>query len=262
MLHLVRSLSLLLGELPTLYPSHQGMPSSPHVVPALVSRLSTDPNLTLLHLLLHLQASRKRKPLIAIQLALQGLVLVLLVVQLGLGSADSYEVVAGAPTFSLEWRFDDFAKDLWGVSRAFNAWDGTVHFNLNRVAFETNLTNNPKICRTRPEICLNSKPDGSLRRFSWPLGEFLEVVQREIDGYASSLLPPVDFPSGPHPFGSVPTDAPWYFDLAVNSEGHACSEINEYEYSYGSASGMFDCNRVWDVRPPTDFTHFTPSPSL
>ena len=106
MLHLVRSLSLLLGELPTLYPSHQGMPSSPHVVPALVSRLSTDPNLTLLHLLLHLQASRKRKPLIAIQLALQGLDLFLLVVQLGLETAASYHVVAGAPTFSLEWRFD------------------------------------------------------------------------------------------------------------------------------------------------------------
>ena len=118
--------------------------------------------------------------------------------QLGLGSSDSYDVVAGAPTFSLEWRFDTFAKDLWGVGRTFNAWDGTVHFNLNRVAFETNLTNNPKICITRPEICLDSEPDGSLRRFSWTLGEFKEVVQREIDYYSSSLLHPVHFPSGPN----------------------------------------------------------------
>ena len=173
-----------------------------------------------------------------------------------MGSSDSYDVVAGAPTFSLEWRFDTFAKDLWGGNRTFNAWDGTVHFNLNRVAFETNLTDNPRICRTRPEICLNSEPDGSLRRFSWPLGEFKEVVQREIDGYASSLLEPVQFPSGPQPFnGAVPTDAPWYFDLAVDSKGHACGDINEYAYSYGSASGMFDCNRVWDVRP-----QLTPSP--
>ena len=201
--------------------------------------------------------SRKRKPLIAIQLSLQGLVLLLLLVQLGLETAASYDVVAGAPTFSLEWRLNDFAKDLWGAkNRSFNAWDGTVHFNLNRVAFETNLTNNPRICRTRPEICLNSEPDGSLRRFSWPLGEFKEVVQREIDGYASSLLEPVQFPSGPQPFnGAVPTDAPWYFDLAVDSKGHACGDINEYAYSYGSASGMFDCNRVWDVRP-----QLTPSP--
>ena len=169
--------------------------------------------------------------------------------QLGLGSSDSYDVVAGAPTFSLEWRFDTFAKDLWGTNRTFNAWDGTVHFNFNRVAFETNLTNNPKICRTRPEICLDSEPDGSLRRFSWPLGEFIEVMQREIDSYASSLVFTVDFPSGPQPFGSKRTDAPWYFDLAVDSKGHACGEINEYAYSYGSASGIFDCNRVWDVRP-------------
>ena len=179
--------------------------------------------------------------------------------QLGLFTADSYELVAGVPTFSLEWRFDDFFQDLLGAGarRTFNAWDGTVHFNLNRVAFETNLTNNPRICRTRPEVCLDSEPDGSLRRFSWPLGEFKEVVQREIDEYASRLLD-----SDPRLLGSAPTDAPWYFALAVNSEGHACGEINEYAYSYGSASGMFDCNRVWDVRPPTDFTHFTPSPSL
>ena len=162
-----------------------------------------------------------------------------------MGSSDSYAVVAGAPTFSLEWRFDTFAKDLWGGNRTFNAWDGTVHFNLNRVAFETNLTDNPRICRTRPEICLDSEPDGSLRRFSWPLGEFTEVMQREIDGYASQLL----WPDQLKPLGSVPTDAPWYFDLAVNSEGHVCGEINKYAYSYGSASGMFDCNRVWDVRP-------------
>ena len=162
-----------------------------------------------------------------------------------MGSSDSYDVVAGAPTFSLEWRFDTFAQDLWGLDRTFNAWDGTVHFNLNRVAFETNLTNNPKICRTRPEICLDSEPDGSLRRFSWPLGEFKEVMQREIDGYASQLLWPYQL----QPLGSAPTDAPWYFDLAITSEGHACGEINKYAYSYGSASGMFDCNRVWDVRP-------------
>ena len=208
--------------------------------------LFTSPPARILH---PIQASRKRKPLIAIQLALQGLVLLLLLVQLGLASADSYDVVAGAPTFSLEWRFDTFAKDLFGARRTFNAWDGTVHFNLNRVAFETNLTNNPRICRTRPEICLDSEPDGSLRRFSWTLGEFKEVVQLEIDEYASQILDSAEFPSGPQLFGSAPTDAPWYFDLAVTSEGHACGEINEYEYSYGSASGMFDCNRVWDVRP-------------
>ena len=95
-----------------------------------------------------------------------------------MASADSYDVVAGAPTFSLEWRFDTFAKDLFGARRTFNAWDGTVHFNLNRVAFETNLTNNPRICRTRPEVCLDSEPDGSLRRFSWP-------YRNESLGYAS-----------------------------------------------------------------------------
>ena len=228
MLHLVRPLSLLLGELPHTVATKACPLLATHVVPALVSRLSTDPSPTLLHLLLPVQASRKRKPLIAIQLALQGLVLLLLLVQLGLETAASYDVVAGAPTFSLEWRFDTFAKDLWGARRTFNAWDGTVHFNLNRVAFETNLTNNPKICRTRPEICLDSEPDGSLRRFSWTLGEFKEVVQREIDHYSSSLLHPVWFPSGPQPFGSVPTDAPWYFDLAVTSEGHVCGEINKY----------------------------------
>ena len=145
-----------------------------------------------------------------------------------MGSSDSYDVVAGAPTFSLEWRFDTFAKDLWGTNRTFNAWDGTVHFNFNRVAFETNLTNNPRICRTRPEVCLDSEPDGSLRRFSWTLGEFKEVMQREIDGYASRLL----WPDNLQPFGSVPTDAPWYFDLAVDSEGHVCGEINKYAYSW------------------------------
>ena len=209
--------------------------------PSLTLHLLTSPPARILHLM---QASRKRKPLIAIQLALQGLVLLLLLVQLGLETADSYEVVAGAPTFSLEWRFDDFAKDLSGGNRSFNAWEGTVHFNLNRVAFETNLTSNPRICRTKPEICLDSEPDGSLKRFSWPLSEFRQVVQSEIDDYSSNLLAPFA-----RLFGSAPTDAPWYFDLAVNSEGHACSEINEYEYSYGSASGMFDCNRVWDVRP-------------
>ena len=30
-------------------------------------------------------------------------------------------------SFSLEWRMDDFAEEVWGLRRTANAWDGTVH---------------------------------------------------------------------------------------------------------------------------------------
>ena len=185
------------------------------------------------------------------QLVLQVLVLLLLLVQLILGSVDSYEMIAGAPTFSLEWRFDDFMRNVWKAPRVFNVWEGKVHFNLNRVAFETNLTSNPSICLDKPEICLGSGPDGSMmRRFVWPLEDFAQAVQDEIDVYASKLVSltrrlNLDL-------GLAATDAPWSSDLAVTSEGHAhghaCGEIDEYAYSYGSPSGVFDCRRVYDVR--------------
>ena len=38
-------------------------------------------------------------------------------------------------SFSLEWRMDDFVKEVWRHRRTVNYWDGKVHFNLNRVAF-------------------------------------------------------------------------------------------------------------------------------
>ena len=180
------------------------------------------------------------------QLVLQVLVLLLLLVQLILGSVDSYEMIAGAPTFSLEWRFDDFMRNVWKAPRVFNVWEGKVHFNLNRVAFETNLTSNPSICLDKPEICLGSGPDGSMmRRFVWPLEDFAQAVQDEIDVYASKLYTKTNKVN--KALGLEATDDPWYFDLSVTSKGHACGGREEYAYSYGSPSGVFDCRRVYDV---------------
>lgn len=199
------------------------------------------------------------------QLVLQVLVLLLLLVQLILGSVDSYEMIAGAPTFSLEWRFDDFMRNVWKAPRVFNVWEGKVHFNLNRVAFETNLTSNPSICLDKPEICLGSGPDGSMmRRFVWPLEDFAQAVQDEIDMSASKLF--ILTGRVNLLLGLATTDAPWSSDLAVTSSGHACGGIDEYAYSWhGSPSGMFDCNRVYDVRMPPTYlpylrAHLSPLP--
>lgn len=175
---------------------------------------------------------------------LQVLVLLLLLVQLILGSTESYEMIAAAPTFSLEWRFDDFARNVWGRPKIFSGWDGTVHFNLNRVAFKTNLTSNPSICLAKPDECLGSEPDGA-KKFHWPLEDFAQFVQDEIDIYASKLFSLTGRLNAV--LGLAATDAPWSSDLAVTSEGHACGGIDEYAYSYGSPSGVFDCRRVYDV---------------
>ena len=184
---------------------------------------------------------------------LQVLVLLLLLVQLILSSAANYEVIAAAPIFSLEWRFDDYARNVWTLPRVFNAWDGKVHFNLNWVAFETNLTSNPRICLTKPEICLDSELVDGSRRFVWPLEDFAKAVQDEIDVYASKLYTKTNKVN--KALGLEATDDPWYFDLSVTSEGHACSGREEYAYSYGSPSGVFDCHRVYDVRmPPASFS--------
>ena len=188
---------------------------------------------------------------------LQVLVLLLLLVQLILGTANNYEVIAAAPIFSLEWRFDDFARNVWGLPRIFNAWEGTVHFNLNRVAFETNLTSNPRICLTKPEICLNSELVDGFKQFVWPLEDFAQAVQDEIDLYASKLYTLtnsyIHFMN--NALGLQVTDDPWYFDLSVTSKGHACGGRELYAYSYGSPSGVFDCHRVYDVRtPPPSFS--------
>ena len=177
---------------------------------------------------------------------LQVLVLLLLLVQLILGSAANYEVIAAAPIFSLEWRFDDYARNVWTLPRVFNAWDGKVHFNLNWVAFETNLTSNPRICLTKPEICLDSELVDGSRRFVWPLEDFAKAVQDEIDVYASKLYTKTNKVN--KALGLEATDDPWYFDLSVTSKGHACGGREEYAYSYGSPSGVFDCRRVYDVR--------------
>lgn len=189
---------------------------------------------------------------------LQGLVFLFLLVQLILGSAESYDAVAIAPMFSLEWRFDDFAKDILvrrlgsNAGKVFEAWDGTVHFSLSRVAFETNLTQSPRLCLTHPEMCRESESDGSLSRFVLPLDDFTQVLQDDIDTAASRLLDPATLRAAYKGLGLAPTDAPWHFDLAVTSGDngtlHACGGIEEYEYSYGSPSGTFGCNRVWDVR--------------
>ena len=121
------------------------------------------------------------------------------------------------------------------------------------MAFKSNLTNNPKLCLARPEICLDSKEvsrdgDGSLiGRFSWPLEKFSELVLADINTHASRVSYLGRYL--PEALGFALTDSPWSSDLAVTSQGDACSGIDEYEYSYGSPTGLFDCNRVWDVRP-------------
>ena len=121
------------------------------------------------------------------------------------------------------------------------------------MAFKSNLTNNPKICLARPEICLDSKEvsrdgDGSLiGRFSWPLEKFSELVLADINTHASRVSYLGRYL--PEALGFALTDSPWSSDLAVTSQGDACGGIDEYEYSYGSPTGLFDCNRVWDVRP-------------
>jgi len=125
-----------------------------------------------------------------------------------------------------------------------------------QVAFKSNLTSNPKICLARPEICLDSNEvsrdgDGSLiGRFSWPLERFSELVQADINTHASRLsyLTRLGVRYLPEVLGLPLTDSPWSSDLAVTSQGDACGGIDEYEYSYGSPTGLFDCNRVWDVR--------------
>ena len=151
-----------------------------------------------------------------------------------------------------------------------------MHFNLNRVAFESNLTKNPKMCLARPEICLDSyrgnevsrDPDGSLiGRFSWPLERFSELVQADINIAASRVSYLFrESRASPEALGLALTDSPWYYDLAVNSHGDACGGIDEYAYSYGSPTGLFDCHRVWDVRqssashPPPRLPLHSPSP--
>ena len=150
-----------------------------------------------------------------------------------------------------------------------------MHFNLNRVAFESNLTKNPKMCLARPEICLDSyrgnevsrDPDGSLiGRFSWPLERFSELVQADINIAASRVSYLFrESRASPEALGLALTDSPWYYDLAVNSHGDACGGIDEYAYSYGSPIGLFDCHRVWDVRQSSASQHpppLLPLPSL
>ena len=62
----------------------------------------------------------------------------------------------------------------------------------------------------------------------------------------------------PEALGLALTDSPWYYDLAVNSHGDACGGIDEYAYSYGSPTGLFDCHRVWDVRQSSASQHPPP----
>lgn len=135
----------------------------------------------------------------------------------------------------------------------------------SQVAFKSNLTNNPKLCLARPEICLDSSKevsrdgDGSLiGRFSWPLERFSELVLADINTHASRVSYLGRYL--PEALGFALTDSPWSSDLAVTSQGDACGGIDEYEYSYGSPTGLFDCNRVWDVRPC--FPRELPSPRL
>ena len=131
------------------------------------------------------------------------------------------------------------------MPKYFNAWEGMVHFNLNQVAFESNLTKNPNMCKTRPKECVDNEPDGSLRRFSWPLDQFMQVMQADINAVASmvSTLFKNIGPGGGAweqdiqgqlsggwlyaQLGLPPTDAPWFYQLAVDSEYNACSEIEE-----------------------------------
>ena len=203
------------------------------------------------------QASRQRKHLIGIQLVLQGLVILLLAVQLILSSSDSYDVVTSAPVFSMDWQLDDFAKNVWGMDRPVAGLDGKIYFNLQYVAFETNLTKTPKICLAKPEMCLRSLAGdvpsldiGSLtRRFVLPLDEFTQYFQDAVSTVASKQLLTV-YRHIPDLLGLARTDAPWYYDLAVNSQGHACGDIYEYAYSYGAPSGLLDCNRVWVCAHP------------
>ena len=72
------------------------------------------------------------------------------------------------------------------------AWNGELHFNLNKVAFVSNVTENPEMCLpgSKPEVCLSGYsnddmhrgPDGSLiGEFVWSIDEFTRVFQTSID---------------------------------------------------------------------------------
>ena len=58
---------------------------------------------------------------------MQGLVILLLAVQLILSSSDSYDVVTSAPVFSMDWQLDDFAKNVWGMDRPVAGLDGKIN---------------------------------------------------------------------------------------------------------------------------------------
>ena len=81
------------------------------------------------------------------------MILILITTQLIINTADDYPLVSTAPAFSIDWRFGTFAADIWGLGNVGSAWNGTVHCNLNRVAFVSNLTDNPEMCIILPEVC-------------------------------------------------------------------------------------------------------------
>ena len=126
--------------------------------------------------------------------------------------------------------------------------DGTYHYNLRSVSFETNITRFPRkwfFYRSMGTMeSYNDPSTGALMgRFVWSLSEFASYWEDAMDRLASKQL----FYSKAHQLlGFAPSDAPWSFDLAVDSRGHACIDIEEYEYSYGSPRSLYSCKRVWD----------------
>ena len=98
--------------------------------------------------------------------------------------------------------------------------------------------------------------DGDTARFIWTPSEFAQAYQTDNIDIPASRLESVfaDSPGALLGFlrflpGVVPTDAPWYFDLAVTSDGQVCGDIEQYLYSVEAApdaSTVRDCNRVWD----------------
>ena len=115
-----------------------------------------------------------------------------------------------------------------------------------QVAFEKNLKELPGFLIENRKYGKYTV-DGDIARFVWTPSEFAQAFQTDVIDTPASRLESLTSNGLLRWLPGVgPTDAPWYFDLAVTSDGQVCGDIEQYLYSYGDPGNVSDCKRVWD----------------